>query len=600
MKILFTSIIKKIRAYAAAHKFISAIIVVVILGGGYWTYGKLTSTLGETRYVLAAVEKGTLIVSITGSGQVSSSNQIDIKPKASGDIMWVGVTAGQEVGEGQMLFQLDATEAQKELHDAELDLEETKLQLDKSVAQAPIDYQRKLETLKKSKDNLEKTYEDTFNTVSGAFLDLPAVITGTQDVLFGGGLSANNTQWNISIYKSMFGDTDKDLVNTLADIADRDYRAARADYDKSLITFKNTDRYAEKPAIETLLTDTLTTTKSIAQAVKSETNLIDAIVDIAGKRSQKVSTLITTYQTNLRAYMGTTNSNLSSLLGQKRSLEDAKEAITNNQRDIDVLLINNVSGANPVDLQIAQNGVKKKEAAIADLRAKLADYTVRASFAGVVARVVGKRGDSVSSATSLGALVTKQKIAELSLNEVDAARIKTGQKATLTFDAVDGLSLTGVVAEVDTVGAVTQGVVTYGVKISFDTNDDRVKSGMSVSAAIITDIKQDTLLVPISAVKTQGSVNYVEMFDTSLPPPTAGTQGSPSATTPRQQQVEIGISNDTLIEIISGLKEGDQVVSRTVAAQTTTAASQAPSLFGGAGNRAATGGGAVRTQTQQR
>lgn len=595
MKLLPAYIIKKVRAYAGAHKFVSTIIVVIILGGGYWTYGKLTSTLGETRYVLASVQKGTLIVSITGSGQVSASNQIDIKPKATGDIVWVGVTAGLEVSEGQTLFQLDATQAQKELHDAELDLEETKLQFDKSVAQAPIDYQRKLETLQKSKDNLEKTYEDTFNTVSGAFLDLPAVITGTEDILFGGGLSANNTQWNISIYKSMFGDTDKDLVNTLADIADRDYRTARADYDKSLATFKNINRYSDKPAVEALLTDTLTTTKSIAQAAKSETNLIDAIVDIASKRSQKVSALITTYQTNLRAYMGTTNGNLSSLLGQKRSLEDAKEAIINNQRDIDVLLINNVSGANPVDLQIAQNGVKKKEATIADLHTKLADYTVRAQFAGLVAKVVGKRNDSVSSATSLGTLITKQKIAELSLNEIDAARIKTGQKATLTFDAVDGLSLTGVVAEVDTVGTVTQGVVTYGVKISFDTGDDRVKSGMSVSAAIITDIKQDALLIPISAVKTQGGVSYVEVFDTALPSPVAGAQGSPSATAPHQQQVEIGISNDTSTEIISGLKEGDQVVSRTVAAQTTTATSQAPSLFGGAGNRAATGGGAVRS-----
>ena len=99
-------------------------------------------------------------------------------------------------------------------------------------------------------------------------------------------------------------------------------------------------------------------------------------------------------------------------------------------------------------------------------------------------------------------LITKQKIAEISLNEVDAAKVKVGQKVTLTFDAIDGLSITGEVSEIDALGTVSQGVVTYGVKIAFDTQDERVKSGMSVSAAIITDVKQNVLLVPNAAVKS--------------------------------------------------------------------------------------------------
>lgn len=104
-------------------------------------------------------------------------------------------------------------------------------------------------------------------------------------------------------------------------------------------------------------------------------------------------------------------------------------------------------------------------------------------------------------------------------------------------------------------------------------------------------MKQDILTVPISAIKSSANSSYIEMFDVAMDK-NAGNQGVTSSTLPREQMVEVGISNDTLIEIISGLKEGDQVISRTITASTAakTTAQTAPSLFGGGGNRAATGG----------
>jgi len=81
----------KIKAYVLAHKFVSAIIVIVILLLGNWIYGKITSTAGDTRYLTAKVQKGTIIASITGSGQVSSLNQVDIKAKVSGDAVYIAV-----------------------------------------------------------------------------------------------------------------------------------------------------------------------------------------------------------------------------------------------------------------------------------------------------------------------------------------------------------------------------------------------------------------------------------------------------------------------------------------------------------------------------
>ena len=110
---------------------------------------------------------------------------------------------------------------------------------------------------------------------------------------------------------------------------------------------------------------------------------------------------------------------------------------------------------------------------------------------------------------------------------------------------------------------------------------------MSVSAAIITATKQDVLTVPNSAVKTSASGSYVLVFDPALTgTPTTGTIGLPSATAPKQVTVEIGLADDTNTEIISGLTEGQQIVTRTVAPATGTAT---PSLLSGAtgGNRTA-------------
>lgn len=191
--------------------------------------------------------------------------------------------------------------------------------------------------------------------------------------------------------------------------------------------------------------------------------------------------------------------------------------------------------------------------------------------------------DSVGNGTALATIVTKQQLVKISLNEVDAAKVKVGQKATIAFDAIDGLSLTGTVSEVETVGTVSQGVVTYTVNISLDAQDARVKPGMSVTVTIITETKMDVLLVPGSAVKTSGNLSYVEIPDVSEISgllDSAKAAGVALKITPSQQQIEIGSSDDTNVEVVSGLNEGDLVISKTAqsAKTTTTAKSTSSSL----------------------
>ncbi|MFA5889040.1 MAG: efflux RND transporter periplasmic adaptor subunit [Candidatus Paceibacterota bacterium] len=577
---------KKVSAYAKLHKIISIIIILVIVGGGYLIYKTFTSSSASVSYVLGTVEKTTIVSSVSASGQVSTVNQIDIKPKASGDVTWVGVKAGDAVRAGQALAYIDATNAKQTIADAESSLAEAKLQYQKDSAQAPIDYEKSLEALDDAKKSLDTTYNDTYNTVSNAYLDLPGVVTGMQNILYGYTLSGQG-QWNIDVLKNTGSNNLNSGIQTFADIAERDYKIARTKYDQAVLDFKVLTRYSPTSGLEKLLNSSVDTTTAIAQALQSELNVLDAVVDDATIRNIMVNSLITTMRTNARSYLSTVNSNLSALLNQQKSLDTTKKTIRDSERNIEIYKIGNESGSNPISLQSSAGSIANQERNLQELKNNLSYYTVTAPFAGTIASVNLKKFDTVSTGSNVVTLITTQKIAQLSLNEVDATKISLGDKATLTFDAIENFTLTGEVIEIDAVGTVSQGVVSYKVKIGFDSQDERIKSGMTVNSSIQTDVKQDVLAVSSSSIKTQNGVTYVQVFNPALAE-TGGTTGVVSTISPTQIEVKTGISDDTKVEILEGLKEGEQIVTRTIsgtATANTTTSGNARTGLGGTGIR---------------
>jgi len=573
----------------------------VLAYGGYYGYKKLTDTSMETRYVMAAVTKGTLISSVSGSGQVSAENQIDIKPKISGDVTSINVKSGQTVKAGDRIASFDATDALKAVRDAEVNLETAKLSYEKLVAPndalSELQWQNTLAKAKESKqtaeENLKKAYDDGFNDVSNAFLQLPDIMTGMNDLLYGTdrSLGGDVGQQNIEYYTSYakMNETVSGKADEYKDEVNADYAEARASYDAAFLAYKAASRSSDTAVIEALISQTYETTKKIADTVKSANNLIQLYKDQSTLRNITPKPIADTHLTTLSSYTSQTNSFLTSLLGSTNTITSNRSAIVNAGRTIaenQLSFQKFQAGADSLDIRNAQITITQKENALADARTTLADYYLRAPFDGMIAKVSVEKGDSVSNGTSIATLVTQQQIATLSMNEVDVAKIKTGQKATMTFDAVEGLTITGQVSDVDTIGTVTQGVATYNVKIVFDTQDDRIKPGMTVSATIVTDVKTDTLMAANSSIKTSASGGtYVEMFDT-VPAGATGTTGAPSAIPPKQVTVTVGISNDTETEILTGLKEGDMVVTRTTTgaqSATQTKNVSAGSLFGGGG-----------------
>lgn len=581
-----------LKTYAAAHKVLSGIAIVVILGGGWWVYARASAGSVPASYVLGTVTKGTIVASVSATGQVSASNSIDVKPKVSGEVTWVGVKPGDIVHAGQQLATIDDTDARRSFLDAQNSLKATELQYQKDSAQAPISYQQDLDTLATDKENLTNDYNDSYNLLTSTYLDLPAVMTAAEDTLYGFDFDTRKAQWNMDVLMNLFTTQDTSTAASFEVKAKGDYTAAKSSYDAAVTAYKQLTRASDSTTLEAMLNQTVTMTTSVAQALQTELNFLGAVSDLVQTYDLHLPSNFPTVQSTARSSLTTVNGDLSSLLAEQKTLTTAKQQITTAQQNISLDQVGNDTGANPISLQIEKNNLEKQTEDLAQQQADLANYTVRAPFDGTVSSVAAKQHDLAGS--SVATVVTKQQVAQLNLNEVDVSKIELGDKATLTFDAIDGLTLTGSVVEIDAVGTVSQGVVSYVVKVGFDSQDLRVKPGMTANASIISAVHQDVLTVPSSAVKTRNGQSYVQVFNPPLSDATS-TAGGPvtSAQTPTQIPVTVGVSDDTSTEILSGLTEGQQIVVRTVSGTAAPAAAPAAAA-GGARGGFGGGGGALR------
>lgn len=137
------------------------------------------------------------------------------------------------------------------------------------------------------------------------------------------------------------------------------------------------------------------------------------------------------------------------------------------------------------------------------------------------------------------------------VNEVDIADVAVGQEATVTFDAVEGLEIPATVSWLSPNAEASGNVTGYRVELTLGEQDERLRTGMTASADIVTLSVADALLLPKSSIKTQDAEKYVTVVAAD------GTQERRTVTT--------GASDDTRVQVLTGVQAGDEVVSVTAA-----------------------------------
>jgi len=545
-------------------KILIAILIVFVLVG-YFSFAKFFKKKETTRYVLTQVQRGTILVSVSGSGQISTEDQVDIKPKVSGEIVKIYVEKNQEVKKGQLLFELDREPKERAVRDAQIALKDA----EDNLLKAKDNYEKLKRDLENSK---ETAFKNALDTLVESYENLNSLIANLELIFKAKNYSDRETDLDYYIYfvrsiRTFQGETNP--LSYWTEKAEDRFYPLKDNFEILQREYWKLTQDSPREQIKDLLWRTYDFSNSLLDLVRQTSNLISEYLKILEKEGliPPIPLSITNSQASQISNFESTISSINSSLKKIRdTIDDLEKNSPLQIRDAELAIQN------------AQDNLTKKEDALSDAKEDLANCSIYAPFDGIISDVKVKEGDTVSSVTVLAIIVAKQKIAEITLNEIDAAKMRMDQKAILTFDALPDLTLTGKVIEVDTVGTVSQGVTSYGVKIALDSDDERIKPGMSVTAEIIVEAKVDVLTLPNSAIKSEGNLRYVQLIEAPEEIKNKLKIGTsivlPKEVKIKNQSVEVGISNDTMTEILFGISEGDIVISSKISQQTQTTQTQ--------------------------
>jgi macrolide-specific efflux system membrane fusion protein len=129
------------------------------------------------------------------------------------------------------------------------------------------------------------------------------------------------------------------------------------------------------------------------------------------------------------------------------------------------------------------------------------------------------------------------------VDETDLEHVSLGQHVDITFDSYPGENLTGVVHEIAYDATTVNNVTTYLVNIYLDSTPPFVRSGISANVFLLISDRKSVLRIPTDAITPEGDVLVATAKDEP----------------PQPQHVEVGGSDGTWTEVISGLQEGDWI-----------------------------------------
>lgn len=193
------------------------------------------------------------------------------------------------------------------------------------------------------------------------------------------------------------------------------------------------------------------------------------------------------------------------------SLSAAQASVDQAQAALDELL------NGPTDDQIAsaQAQLDSAQLQLEDARASMDNAIITAAFDGIIAEVQITRGQQVNANTVAIRLVDASQLhINVGVDELDIAQVTTGQSAVISPEALNGQAIDGIVTRIAPVSTVSDGVVTYEVRVDINVNTALpVRIGMTTDVEIVVGSLDGVLVVPTGAVQRDGQDEYVEVMN---------------------------------------------------------------------------------------
>ncbi len=492
---------KKILIIAALAALIVLIAALIISGNN--KKGPVISWREET------VVRKDITSSITGSAVVMPKDQYSITALVSGNVLSASFEQGDVVNEGDILYEIDSSDAQNSIENADI-----------SHQRSQMDYQKAL-------DNYNKltVTSDIGGVVKNLYVKSGASVNSGTKI-------ADICDDSSLILTVTFNDSD--ACNFYAGQNAQVKITSNGELLSGAVTDVNSKGYSSTG-------NTLVRTVKIRVAnpgVLTTEETASAIIDGFYSNSQGTFEYIAE-ETVVAEASGKIDK---VYVSQGSRVSTGSKLVHIDSNSVEDSLISS-------ELSLRSSQLSRENA-----QKKLEDYTITAPIAGTVVAKNVKAGDKLDNSnmsTEMAVIYDMSSLeCELSVDELDIKNVELEQDVIITSDAIKGKRYKGKVTNISVNGTTSGGVTTYPVTVVITDFDDELLPGMNIDVEIITSMAKDVIAIPVSAVN-RGNIVYVKGEKTSKDD--NAPDGFKSVT------VETGINNNEHIEIVSGLNEGDIV-----------------------------------------
>ncbi|MCE9559238.1 MAG: efflux RND transporter periplasmic adaptor subunit [Armatimonadetes bacterium] len=517
------------------------IVGAAILGGGWFWFRWRGDSGPEIEYRYAKVAKGELMRSISATGQLVALTSVDVKSKAGGKVVKLYVEEGALVKKGDLIAEIDPTDTKAAFDQAQADYDASAARADSARYNSDLQNRSSESAVREAEVNLE---------VSRVRLRRAESQNNAQPALTNASLGTAGAQ-----LKSAEADL-RQLQNVTIPQLRRD---AQAQVNRSRVDLENAQ--AEVRRTRELYTVGYSARNEVEKA-EGQLAAAQASFDTV---SQKLSTLEKQIEADLsaqkaRVQQAREGANSAKASGNqvdlaKISLEEARKAVQ--QAEIALKQARDARIQDRVresEIRQAQSSIVRSRVSLSNAKVQLESTTVTAPRDGVVTLKYLEEGTIIppgtstfSQGTSLVQISdTTTMYVECAVDEADIAQVKEGQDVKIIIEAYPGIDVMGKVTRINPAAATANNITAIKVRVAVEpTNKVVLKPGMNANCEFITLAKKGVLTAPMQAIKRDDQGSYVMLKD---------------KVKPVRREVKTGAMGNDSIEVLEGLKEGEEVV----------------------------------------
>ena len=514
----------------------------------------------------AAVKRGTVTASVSGNGVMQPYKTVEVKSNVGGQVVKLAVDEGDFVKAGQLIARIDPSDSLTNLEQADADLASANAKVAQTKQQSALQQIQTVTGVESAQQALEASRQRLAQAEQQARIQPKLTAEAIKQA-----------QSSLASAQATLQQTKSALVPQKLSGAKAGYDQARATYDQSDLNVKRQRALLEKGFVAQSQVDSAEQQFSVATAqLESAKSKFDTVKDEADQdlnsAEAKASQARAAYETALANRVQDTLKQ-QDLAAAKAAYKQAVAALTTAKANA------YQDQMRREDILQARAQLKRAEASDKNARTQLGYTTIVAPTTGVVVKKYVEEGSIVtagrSSFAGTGSGVTIVDIADVSrmwvvvnVDETDIARIALGQDVDVTFDAYPDELFGAKVIKIAPEAIVDQNVTTVPVTVELEFADRRLKPTMNATCDFVTTRKKRVLYVPNEAIKETDGGTVVTVIE-------KGKQV--------QRKVKVGISGNDYTEIVSGLREGETVVTTVLQPTQPGQTSQSSSQGGGRG-----------------